>query len=185
MTFLDLVRRRQSDRGYSDRPVSREQLERCLEAARLAPSACNSQPWFFVVVDESQLRSAVAERLQDMVMNRFASSAPVLVAVVAETPNLIPRLAGQLKGKPYYLLDIGMAVENLCLQAADEGLGSCIIGWFDEAGVKRLLGIPKGKRVPLVITLGYPATAVTRVKERKSRGETCSYNGYRLSAEKE
>ncbi len=181
MNFLDLARKRQSDRGYSDRPVSREQIERCLEAARLAPSACNSQPWFFVVVDDPTLLLQVAERLQDMVMNRFATSAPVLVAVVAEPQGLVPQLAGRLKDKPYHLMDIGMAVENLCLQATDEGLGSCILGWFDEKGVKRLLGIPKSKRVPLVITLGYPQEPAPRVKVRKTQEDIRSYNGYRLS----
>lgn len=183
MTFLDLARTRQSDRGYSDRPVTREQIEACLEAARLAPSACNSQPWSFVVVDDPQLRRQVADQLQDMVMNRFAGSAPVLVVVVAETPNLIPRLAGEWKGKPYYLMDIGMAVEHFCLQAADAGLGSCILGWFNEQGVKRLLGIPRGKRVPLVITLGHPLEPGARPKNRKELAAIRSYNGYRQSPE--
>ena len=158
--------------------VEREQIERCLEAARLAPSACNSQPWFFVVVDEPALRTAVAERLHDMVMNRFALTAPVLVAVVAEKPAVLPRFGGLVKDKPYHLMDIGMAVENFCLQAADEGLGTCIVGWFDEKGVQRLLGIPRAKRVPLVITLGYPASPVVREKVRKNPEQTWVYNGY-------
>ena len=178
MSFLDLARRRQSDRGYSDRPVRRERIERCLEAAMVAPSACNSQPWFFVVVDEPALRTEVAERLHDLVMNRFALSAPVLVAVVAEQPTLLPRLGGLFKDKPYYLMDIGMAVENFCLQAADEGLGTCIIGWFDEPGVKERLGIPKAKRVPLVIAVGYPLNPAARPKVRRGPIETWAYNRY-------
>ncbi|MBP1729115.1 MAG: putative nitroreductase [Deltaproteobacteria bacterium] len=178
MSFLDLARKRQSDRGFLAQPVERLQIERCLEAARLAPSACNSQPWFFVVVDEPALRTAIAAELNHFAMNRFAPTAPVLVAVVAENPTLLPRLGGMIKDKPYYLLDIGMAVEHFCLQAADEGLGSCIIGWFNEAGVKRLLGIPKGKRVPLVIALGYPADPATRPKTRREPDATRSYNDY-------
>jgi nitroreductase len=178
MSFLDLARKRQSDRGFLTQPVEGAQIERCLEAARLAPSACNSQPWFFVVVDEPVLRSAMAAELKDFAMNRFAPTASVLVAVVAEKPALLPRLGGLLKDKPYYLLDIGMAVEHFCLQAAEEGLGSCIIGWFNEAGVKRLLGIPKGKRVPLVIALGYPADPATRLKTRREPDAIRSYNGY-------
>ena len=178
MDFLDLARRRQSDRGYADRALSREQIERCLEAAALAPSACNSQPWFFVVVDEPQLRGRVAGLLQDRVMNRFAPSAPVLVAVVVEKPSLLPRLGGLLKDKPYEWLDVGMAVEHFCLQATQEGLGSCIIGWFDEAGVKELLGVPKARRVPLVITLGYPQDSAVRPKLRKGATATWSYNRY-------
>lgn len=178
MNFLELARRRQSDRGYSDRPVSREQIERCLEAASLAPSACNSQPWNFVVVDDPLLRAEVAAQLQDRVMNRFAPSAPVLVAVVAEKPALLPRLGGLIKDKPYEWLDVGMAVEHFCLQAVQEGLGTCMLGWFDEAGVKRLLGIPAGRRVPLVITLGYPRDPAVRPKVRKGREATWSYNRY-------
>lgn len=178
MSFLDLARRRQSDRGYTDRQVAREIIERCLEAASVAPSACNSQPWFFVVVDDPALRTAVAERLHDGVMNRFALAAPVLVAVVAEQPALLPRLGGLIKDKPYHLMDIGMAVENFCLQAVDEGLGTCIVGWFDEKGVQRLLGIPRTRRVPLVITLGYPENAAVREKVRKSPKRTWAYNGY-------
>ena len=178
MDFLDLARQRQSDRGYSDRPVSREQIERCLEAAAVAPSACISQPWFFVVVDDPQLRVRVAGQLRDRVMNRFADSAPVLVAVVAEKPSLLPRLGGLIKDKPYEWLDIGMAVENFCLQAAQAGLGSCIIGWFDEAQVKQLLGVPKSRRVPLVITLGYPLDPAVRPKVRKGPAATWSYNRY-------
>jgi len=178
MDFIDLARRRQSDRGYAERPVERQQIERCLEAAALAPSACNSQPWFFVVVDDPQLRTRVAGLLQDRVMNRFAPSAPVLVAVVVEKPSLLPRLGGLLKGKPYEWLDVGMAVEHFCLQATQEGLGSCIIGWFDEGGVKELLGVPKSRRVPLVITLGYPQDPTVRPKVRKGAAATWSYNRY-------
>jgi nitroreductase len=178
MSFLDLAAKRQSDRGYTAQPVERAQIERCLEAARLAPSACNSQPWFFVVVDDPALRSAMAEELMDLTMNRFAPSAPVLVAVVAEKPTLLPLLGGLVKDKPFHLMDIGMAVEHFCLQAADDGLGSCIIGWFNEAGVKKLLGVPKGKRVPLVIALGHPAKPETRPKVRRQPDEIRRFNSY-------
>jgi len=178
MSFLSLARRRQSDRGFSGAPVERELIDRCLEAAMLAPSACNSQPWFFVAVDDPPLRAAVADALSDAVMNRFAPTAPVLVAVVAEAPSLIPRLGGMIKDKPYHLMDIGMAVEHFCLQAADEGLGTCIIGWFDEPLVKRLLGIPKSKRVPLVIAAGYPADPAIRPKVRKGLDASRAYNRY-------
>jgi nitroreductase len=178
MSFLDLARRRQSDRGFCDRAVDRERIERCLEAALLAPSACNSQPWFFVAVDDPALRTALAEALQDLVMNRFALSAPVLVAVVAEKPALLPRLGGLIKDKPYWLMDIGMAVGNFCLQATDEGLGTCIIGWFDEPKVRKLLGIPRAKRVPLVVALGYPLDPTVRPKVRKAPDETRAYNRY-------
>jgi nitroreductase len=176
MEFLELVRRRQSDRGYVDRPVPRELVEQCLEAARLAPSACNSQPWRFIAVDDPAVRVPLADCLRDAVMNRFVTTAPVLVAVLTQTPPLVPRLAGYWKGKPYYLLDIGMAAEHFCLQAAELGLGTCILGWFDEDGVRRILSLPRSQRIPLVITLGYPSDATVRPKQRRAAGEVWSWN---------
>jgi nitroreductase len=176
--IIDAIRNRQSVRGYTDQPVAREKIERCLEAARLAPSACNSQPWRFVVVDDPGLRPQVAVRLSDVIMqgNRFAASAPVLVAVIAQKPNLTARIGAFLKNKPYYLIDLGIAAEHFCLQAAAEGLGSCMLGWFDEPAVRKLLAVPSNKRIPLVITLGYPASGEIRPKVRKTIDEIRTYN---------
>ena len=180
MTFLELVRMRQSTRNFLDRPVEREKIERCVEAARLAPSACNSQPWKFVVIDEPELRTAVGQRLASPVfgINAFATQAPVLVAVVTEPSTLTARLGAMLKDKPYHLMDLGIAVEHFCLQAVEEGLGTCIMGWFDETGVKRLLEVPRGKRVHLTVAVGYAASEVVRPKARKDKGDILAYNAY-------
>lgn len=176
MELLDLIQKRQSDRQYEARPVDRELVVKCLEAARLAPSACNSQPWKFVVVDEPQLVLQVGEAAAGMGMNKFAKEVPVIVAVVLEKMNLTARIGSVIKDKEYSLLDMGIAVEHFCLQAAELGLGTCIMGWFDEKKVKKLLGI-KNKRVPLLITLGYPA-GETRRKIRKSLADMSSWNKY-------
>lgn len=176
MELLDLIQKRQSDRQYEARPVDRELVVKCLEAARLAPSACNSQPWKFVVVDEPQLVLRVGEAAAGMGMNKFAKEVPVIVAVVLEKMNLTARIGSVIKDKEYSLLDMGIAVEHFCLQAAELGLGTCIMGWFDEKKVKKLLGI-KNKRVPLLITLGYPADE-TRRKIRKSLDDMSSWNKY-------
>lgn len=176
MELLDLIQKRQSDRQYEARPVDRELVVKCLEAARLAPSACNSQPWKFVVVDEPQLVLQVGEAAAGMGMNKFAKEVPVIVALVLEKMNLTARIGSVIKDKEYSLLDMGIAVEHFCLQAAELGLGTCIMGWFDEKKVKNLLGI-KNKRVPLLITLGYPA-GETRRKIRKSLDDMSSWNKY-------
>lgn len=176
MELLDLILKRQSDRQYEARPVDRELVVKCLEAARLAPSACNSQPWKFVVVDEPQLVLQVGEAAAGMGMNKFAKEVPVIVAVVLEKMNLTARIGSVIKDKEYSLLDMGIAVEHFCLQAAELGLGTCIMGWFDEKKVKKLLDI-KNKRVPLLITLGYPA-GETRRKIRKSLDDMSSWNKY-------
>lgn len=176
MELLDLIQKRQSDRQYEARPVDRELVVKCLEAARLAPSACNSQPWKFVVIDEPQLVLQVGEAAAGMGMNKFAKEVPVIVAVVLEKMNLTARIGSVIKDKEYSLLDMGIAVEHFCLQAAELGLGTCIMGWFDEKKVKKLLDI-KNKRVPLLITLGYPA-GETRRKIRKSLDDMSSWNKY-------
>jgi nitroreductase len=177
MDFATLIRHRQSDRKYSDRPVEREKLLICIEAARLAPSADNSQPWKFIVADEPDVRSQVADGAMLMGMNKFVSGAPVMVAVVAEKSTVMSSLGGALNRKEFSLMDVGIAVSHFCLQAADIGLGTCIIGWFDEKKVKKALGIDSQKRVALLISVGY-SESKTRQKSRKSIEEMSSWNRY-------
>lgn len=177
MSFLDLVRRRQSDRRYADRPVPRETIERCIEAARLAPSACNSQPWSFIVVDDPARRDRLGSRAFSglYAMNRFACAAPVLVAVITERSKYSARLGGQFRGMQYSLIDIGIACEHLVLQAAEEGLGSCWLGWFNEKAVKAELELPRNARIDVIISLGFPAEEGVREKKRKTMDEVRRY----------
>lgn len=176
MNLYELIQKRQSDRKYDSRPVDRDMVIICLEAARLAPSACNSQPWKFVVVDEPELLKEMASAAAGMGMNKFAAQAPVIVAVVLEKMNFTASIGSVIKDKEYSLLDVGIAVEHFCLQATELGLGTCILGWFDEKKVKKLLGIGN-RRVPLLITLGY-AAGEHRQKSRKSLEEISSWNKY-------
>ncbi|NCC53224.1 MAG: nitroreductase, partial [Spartobacteria bacterium] len=116
MSFLDLARTRQSTRKYDPaRPVPRETIERCVEAARLAPSACNSQPWEFIILDQDPFRSALAQPAfgGPYKMNRFALDAPVLIVVVRERAKLAARLGGMFRGCAFSLIDIGIAAEHL------------------------------------------------------------------------
>ena len=176
MKFEELILQRQSDRKYNNKPVSRELIIKCLEAARMAPSACNSQPWKFVVVDDPSLLEPMAEAAAGMGMNKWVKQAPVIVAVTLEKMNFTARIGSVIKDKEYSLLDVGIAVEHFCLQAADLGLGTCIMGWFDEKKIKKLLNIGN-KRIPLLISLGYPASE-TRKKSRKNLKEMSSWNAY-------
>ena len=106
-------------------------------------------------------------------MNKFAAEVPVIVAVVLEKMNFTAKIGSMLKNKDYCMLDLGIAVEHFCLQAAEDGLGTCILGWFDEKKIARLLGVPKGKRIPLLITLGYPDCRI-RSKTMKTIEEISS-----------
>jgi nitroreductase len=177
--MLELILNRQSDRSYIDKPIENEKIERIVEAGRMAPSACNAQPWKFIVVTDSKLTAGLAKAASAKIlgMNSFVGQAPVLLIVVREQANFSSRIGATVKNKDYSLIDIGIASENICLQATAEGIGSCMVGWFDEIEVRKILGIPSSKRVELIITLGYQAKGV-REKRRKPVSETVSYNKY-------
>ncbi|MBN1141720.1 MAG: nitroreductase family protein [Deltaproteobacteria bacterium] len=185
--FLALARNRHSVRGYFPDPVPEEKLERCLEAARLAPSACNSQPWTFIVVDDPELKGLLADLTSERLLplNHFVKQAPVLIVIVVEPANLTSRLGSWIKNRDFPLIDIGIAAEHFCLQAVEEGLGTCMIGWFREAEVKELLGVPAAKRIGLLIALGYPQFDAAPTKHRKPLEETVCHNRYRLQPGKD
>ena len=180
MSFLNLVNKRYSVRNYKTEPIPQEKVIRCIEAARLAPSACNSQPWKFIIADEpelvNELAKAAFEGLLDF--NHFAFKAPVLVLIVSERENLFAKFGSIVKKKNFSLMDIGIAAEHFCLQAAEEGLGTCIIGWFNEKKVKKMLSIPKLKRVELLITVGFSADEKIPPKKRKAIDQILSRNKY-------
>lgn len=179
MDFKSLVLKRQSDRSYLDRHVENEKLSRILECARLAPSACNAQPWHIIVVNDPETRNRIADATSEKIlgMNHFTKQAALHLVLVEEAANLTSDFGSWVKRKHFPLIDIGIIAGHICLAAADEDLGSCMIGWFDEAKVKKILGVPSSKRVQLIITLGYPASK-TRNKIRKPIDKIVSYNGY-------
>jgi nitroreductase len=178
-SFLELVKHRQSDRAYLDKPVEKEKIDRILEAVRLAPSACDSQPWKFIVVTDPEKRLLVADATTSKLlsMNHFTKQAPVQLVVIEESGNFTSSVGGWATDKHYPHIDLGIAAAHITLAAADEGLGSCIIGWCDGKKISKVLDIPKNKRVMLVILLGYSAQPL-REKKRKSIEEIVSYDKY-------
>lgn len=179
-SFLTLAQQRQSDRAFDPgRPVEKEKLQRILQAACVAPSACNSQPWHFIVVDDPELKNQVADATSNRLLgiNHFTKQATVHIVVVEEKPNLSAGFGSWVKDKNFAHLDVGIAAAHLVLAAEDEGLGSCILGWFDEEKMRKLLGIPSGKRVLLDIIVGYSVQS-DREKKRKNATEVISYNKY-------
>ena len=180
MDFIDFVKTRQSDRAFDpERPVEKEKLDCIIEAVRLAPSACNAQPWHLIVVDEPELKNKVADATSARVlgMNHFTKQAPVHILLVEEKVNLTSGIGGWVKQKDYAQMDMGVAAAHIALAAHAEGLGSCIVGWFDEKKMRELLGIPESKRVWLDIVIGY-STQALREKKRKSIGDIVSFNRY-------
>jgi len=181
MEFSELIGQRQSVRAYADRPVEQEKLERLIEAVRLAPSASNSQPWRLIMVTDPALKDRVARATFSTLVsfNTFVVQAPALAVLVVERPRVVTQIGGWLKDRDFPLIDIGIAAAHFCLQAVELGLGTCMLGWFDEAEVRRLLRIPKSKRIGLLISVGYAAPGdPLRPKHRKTREAMSSANGY-------
>lgn len=176
ISFAELAKKRQSDRKYKDQAVEREKIIQCLETARISPSANNSQPWKFIIVDDFEKKEQIAECSIGLGMNKFTHQCPVIVAVVLEKQNFMSTIGSMIKNKDYSLFDIGIAVNQFCLQAADLGLGTCIIGWFDEKKIKKILGV-RNRRIPLLISVGYPDAPI-RDKVRKPLEMMSSWNEY-------
>ncbi|NCC09810.1 MAG: NAD(P)H nitroreductase [Bacteroidia bacterium] len=176
--FLQLVLSRQSDRVFDkNRLVELEKIERLVEAARLAPSACNAQPWRFVVVTDPELVEQIGQAAASFGMNKFAKDAPLHILIVEESANFTSFIGGKVKEKHFPLIDIGIAAAHLTLAAESEGLGSCILGWFDEKRIKQLVGIPASKRLILDILIGYPLKE-KRKKSRKAKEKVVTFNRY-------
>ena len=181
MVLLELIKQRKSVRRFLDRPVEREKIMMCLEAARAAPSACNSQPWKFIVVDEPELKKGLCERAFRGIyfINAFCKKAPVIVIVVSEKGRFLARIGGMFRGTRYYLIDIGIAGEHFVLQAEEMGLGTCWIGWFSESAVKKALSIPKDKKIDVLIALGYyNKKKVKSAQKREPLEKIASFNTY-------
>jgi nitroreductase len=183
MDFQQLILQRQSVRKFDkERPIEREKLMRILEAGRLAPSASNTQPWTFVVADEPGLVLQISKAMGITKLhsfNKFAINARLHIALVIEKPKLITQIGASLQKIDYPLIDIGIAAEHMCLQAAEDGIGSCMVGWFDEKKIKELLDIPKNKTIGLMIPFGYPvADYPLRKKIRKPLDKIVRWNKY-------
>lgn len=168
MDFLEIANARQSCRAYeAGREVEQEKLDAILEAVRLAPSACNGQP-YFITVCTGETAKQVAAACMGMGMNKFASQAPMLL-VISEMPYVkSAALGAKVKGNDYRSIDIGIAAAYLTAEAAAQGLGTCILGWLDDAKIRQICDLQYPVR--LVITLGYAADK-SRQKKRKELGE--------------
>jgi len=167
MEFMEVISKRRSIRKYKADPVSQEDINYILESARLAPSWANSQCWKFIVVTDQNVKNEIAKA-----GNNWIARAPVIIVACAD-----PTKPGTKGDQPYYMLDIGIAMEHLILAAADKGLGTCWIGAFDENVVKKVLGVPDRMRVVASTPLGYPDEN-PNPRPRKSMNEIRCFNKY-------
>ena len=171
MNFTELARMRESCRNYTGEPVPREKLLAILDAARMSPSACNSQPWSFVVADTPDAARRAAACVQVDGANKFTDHAPAFLIVLEEPVQLSPRIADKIDSQHFAQIDLGLITAHICLAAADLGLGTCIMGIFDKEKTKAYFQIPAEKRVRLILSVGYSADTSPRAKKRKSLEE--------------
>ena len=173
MSFMELARTRQSCRSYDpDREIESEKLSAILESARLAPSACNGQP-YRITVCKGEAASAVAKAVTGMGMNKFAADAPILL-VVSEEPYVPTAAFGaKVKKNDYRSIDIGIVAAHITAEATEQGLGSCILGWLDDEKIRRICSLDQPVR--LVITIGYAKDETVRPKKRKTLDELIRY----------
>lgn len=152
MDIFQVIKDRRSIRKYTDRPVEREKIEQVLEAARLAPSWKNRQCWRFLVIRDAAKKQAILDAFPDDNPGKKAiAQAPAVIVVCAD-----PDESGVENGIEYYIADTAIAFTHLCLAAQAIGLGTCWMGWYDEASIREALGIPGGLRVVGITPIGYP-----------------------------
>ena len=173
MNFTEIAKTRQSCRKYNpERQVEEEKLLAILEATRLAPSACNGQP-YHITVCKGDVAKLVAGEVMGMGMNKFAADAPVMIVISEEAYVASAALGAKVKGNDYRSIDIGIAVAYLTAEATAQGLDTCILGWFDDEKIRKICGLDKPVR--LVITLGYAVDGYElRQKKRKELSELTS-----------
>jgi nitroreductase len=182
MPLIDLFKQRRSVRDFLDKPVEREKIIACLEAARLAPSASNSQPWSFLIVNEPGLRDKLCKETFGglYLFNDFCRKAPVILVVISEQSKFLTRIGALFRGTQFYLIDIGIAVEHFILQAEELGLGTCWIGWFNEKAVKKTLTIPESKKVDILVAVGYrDTTKPFNEYKREKLEDIVAFNRYK------
>lgn len=171
MNVREAVFQRESCRDYSDKPVEREKLIECLEASRVAPSACNSQPWRFVAVQDADLLARLRPCVQAGGMNRFVDGCGTLVAVLEEPAVLSARLGNRINQQQYAQIDVGIATAHFCLRATELGLSTCIMGWLNPEQIRAVLGLDESEVPRLVIAVGYAASGELRPKKRRAAEE--------------
>jgi nitroreductase len=174
--FIELVKHRTSCRSYEPRPVPREHLELMLEAARLAPSACNKQPWRFVVVqDEATRMRLIDEAFLKGIPMRWAVNAGAIIALGMERSGIVHAVGTKISGVDYPQLDLGIAGEHLVLQAEELGLGTCWIGWINQKAVRKIVGWPRGIEPVGLITVGWPVSSDRKTRPRLSFAELAKW----------
>ncbi len=178
--FMNLALKRFSCRKYvKNKKIEKDLIIKCVEAARIAPSASNSQPWKYIIIDDDEIKDKVVNflRIGSTKFNQFAKDSSAIIVVVEEPKNMELKLGQIILGRKFADFDIGCSVTHFCLQATELGLATCIMGIFDEKYIKKLLKIPFNRKIVIIISLGY-SDEIQKEKKRKELAKICSFNTF-------
>lgn len=184
--FQKIVKNRRSIRRFSSQSVAREKILACLEAARLAPSAHNVQPWRFLVVDDPAIKERLCQAAFSGIFSpsKFSAQAPVIIVMMARKDLLAGILGTRIRKVPFYILDTGIAGEHIVLQAEELGLSTCWVGWFNERKLRKELNIPRRLKIIALLPLGYAEKRPTRCPKKKELNEIVWFNTINNEIEK-
>lgn len=171
---IKLMQTRQSCRDFSDKPLEAEKIISCINAASLAPSACNTQPYHFYIAHAPEAVAVASEFCKGERINTWVDSAKAFVLITMEHADMPFAISSSAK-RDFRQFDIGLALENFCLEATAQGIGTCILGLFNEEKLKEKFHIPNHKQIVLVVAMGYPKNEEIRKKQRKPLEETITY----------
>jgi nitroreductase len=179
MTFDEILLNRRSVREFESWSVAREDIITMCEAARVAPSACNSQTWRFVAVTDRQLiERLTTEGMRSVIRNKWLRQAPLVIAGCSKLDVAANRIGTAVTGIEYYRIDLGIAMEHMVLKATELGLGTCWVGWFKEDKVKEILNIPERVRVSALLAVGYPKDISLQGRKRRPLEKTLFWDGW-------
>jgi len=166
MELMDIIKARKSVRKYRQEPIPREDIIKCIEAARLAPSAENVQPWRFIVIDDPEVKKEFVKETCSGIYkpSSFIKNAAAIIVIVAKLDLVANFLGKGIQGTSYYLIDIGITGEHLVLRAQELGIGTCWIGWFNSKKAKNFFKLSPRHKVVSLISMGYPAPGGTKSK---------------------
>ena len=167
MNVYEAIRTRYSVRGYLPTPVTDEQVNRVLEAARLAPSSSNRQDWRFIVIHDAGRREQLAQAAGNQM---WIAGAPVIIAAIGTNPSSVMTC-----GLPRYAVDVSIAITHMMLAAVEEGLGTCWIGMFSQDRVREILGVNQDCVVVTIMPLGHPHGGTVPAKSRKRLEDVVRY----------
>ena len=168
MNFLDLVKKRYSVRSYEERQIEKEKMKYIMECVRLAPSAVNFQPWHFYVVTDSERLDA----LKSTYKREWIQSAPCIIVACANHEESWHRRSDN---KDHADIDLAIAIEHLCLAAAEQGLGTCWVCNFDAALCHEVMAMPENVEPIALIPIGYTPDTEVPEKKRKTIEDICTY----------